>query len=98
MKFKKLKVIILALLMVIVAFLAVNPLGTKDGFDKYRRELEGTVLSEEMITDLEKAYNDLISQNGDSKEADEFMTGVVDEIKNKNWDWDSKPVIPKTSE
>lgn len=97
MKFKKLKGIILALLIVVVAFLTVNALRTKDGFDKYRKELEGTVISEEMISELEKGYNDLVSKNGDSKEADEFMTQFVEEIKNKNWDLDSKPVVPKTN-
>lgn len=97
MKFKKLKGIILALLIILVALFTVNALRTKDGFDKYRKELEGTSIREEMIRELEKEYNDLISKNEDSKEADEFMTQIVEEIKNKNWDLDTKPVVPKTN-
>lgn len=97
MKLKRIKGIILVLIIAVVAFLTVNALRTKDGFDKYREEFIEMNVNEQLISEIEQEYNDLISENGDVSKADKFVSEFIHFFKEKR-DYDSKPVIPKPSE
>lgn len=96
MKFKKLIGLVLVLSIVVVSLFVIYNSRNKDGFDKYREEFIEMNVNEQLISEIEQGYNDLISENGDVSKADKFVSEFIEFFKEK--DYDSKPVIPKPSQ
>lgn len=94
MKLNKLKLLIVTFAIAMVPSISINALEKNNNFKTYSSKLQKSGVSRELISEIEKGYNDLI-RNGDKKAAENLANEFVEHMKYQ--DYSAVEVIPKKS-